>query len=100
MSDFFRDPAFPHRPQSQDHWRLVEVVNRLDGEAREGGRSPDDIAATVIDPEALTYMAIQRGLRMEMATGGAVPADKAAAIWFDAFMAGAEFERAGGHRAD
>lgn len=100
MNDFFHDPQFPHRPQSLDFLRLMDVVNQLDGASSEGGREPDDIAGEVVDPEALTYMAIQRGIRMEMATGGAVPADKAAAIWMDGFVAGAKFEQAGGHRDD
>ena len=98
MSDFFRDPNHPDRPQSQDYWRLVDVVNRLDGYAAESNRTVEDIAREMVDPEALTYMAFQRGLRMEMATDGAVPAIAVAPIWLEAFLAGIAFQQAGGHR--
>lgn len=98
MSDFFRDPDFPDRPQSQDYWRIVEVLNRLDGEASEGGRGSEDVTAEYADPEAIMYTAIQRALRMEQATGGAIPANIVAALWIDGFVTGAAFQQAGGHR--
>lgn len=98
MSDFFRDPDYPDRPQSQDYWRLVELVNKFDGDATEGDRGMDEIAGDYIDPEALTYTAIQRALRMEMASGGAVSAQYLAPIWLEAFLVGVAFQQAGGHR--
>lgn len=100
MSDFFRDPDFPDRPQSQDYWRLVEVVNKFDGDASEGSRDLEAIAAEHVDPDAVTYMAIQRGLRMEMATAGGVSAHHVAPIWIEAFLSGVAFQKAGGHRDD
>lgn len=98
MSDFFRDPAFPDRPQSLDYWRMVEVINRLDGESAEGGRGSADVTAEYADPEAVMYMGLQRAMRMEQATGGAIPAHVVAALWMDGFVAGAAYGAAGGHR--
>lgn len=98
MADFFRDPDFPDRPQSQDYWRMVEVINRLDGEATEGGRGSGEVTAEYADPEAVMYMALQRAMRMENATRGAIPAELVAALWIDGFVAGAAFQKAGGHR--
>lgn len=99
MTDPLRDPRFPNRPSSPDFWRMVEVVNQLDGQATEGGRSTPEIAEGLVDIEALSYMAQMRALKARQLLGLPASAEMAlAATFLNAFLAGIRFEQEGGHR--
>lgn len=109
MNDFFRDPSYPDRPQHPDFWRMVSVVNKLDGEAVEGGLKTAEILADIVDTDSLTYMATQRTLRLRghlqrtdprlrAAMENPVTAAAMAALWLDAFAAGVLFQNEGGHQ--
>lgn len=89
MTDPLRDKRFPDRPQHPDFWKLVEVVNHLDGEAGEGGRSADDIIRDDIDEASLVYMAQQRAMRGRMIGGANVVG--MTTCWIDGFLAGVRF---------
>lgn len=76
---------FPGRPSHSDFWKLSSIILRHDGKASEENGAVPAIAAEVpIDLDALIYMATQRALRMGLGPNGA-------AIWIDAFLAGAAF---------
>lgn len=96
MSEFFDDPRYPERPQHLDFARLVGVVNYLDGETSEGGRSFDEVVSQFVDAESLTYMAVQRARRVAAATG--IDEAVLATLFIDGFCAGVRFEREGGQR--
>jgi hypothetical protein len=93
MTDPLHDPRFPDRPSHPDFWRLVSVVNQIDGAATEGGKSVEEIYADIADLPSVLYMAEQRGLRIGV---DRVPAQ---ILWLDAFAAGVRFTQAGGHRS-
>lgn len=109
MSDPLRDERFPDRPQTPDFWRMVDVVNKLDGDATEGGKSMPEILAGLVDTASLMYMAEQKSVQARKTLAWQarhlVPAletpELAVAIqglWMNAFAAGALFQREGGHR--
>ena len=92
----FLDPRFPDRPQHPDFWRLIEVILRLDGEVTEGARPIDEVMAETVDSGSLIYAAKQRALML--ANGSPEGMAVLTALWAEAFLAGAEFQKAGGHR--
>lgn len=65
--DPLNDPRFPRRPQHEDFWRLVEVINQLDGQSKEAGRTLPDILAEMVDPESLEYVVNQRSTHPALA---------------------------------
>lgn len=94
------DPNYPNRPTHADFARLVEIVLELDGGfegKRPGGAGGDDdqvdsIIRSAIDPDSLSYMAIERALRAVMfGTGGNDPVLRAAACYLEAFVTGYRF---------
>lgn len=88
MTDPLQDPRFPGRPQHPDFWRISEIILQHDGDATEGGKGLDEIAAEVpVDPASLLYHARQRALRM---LGGGAPTAMVT-MWLDGFLAGARF---------
>lgn len=94
MNEFFGGD--PNRPTHPDMDRLSAALLWLDGESKEGGRSPDEILDGRVDTGSLTYMAVQRGRMLQKATG--VPFEPLAAVWFDGFAAALRFIEEGGHR--
>lgn len=92
----------PGRPSHPDFWRLVEVVQqfdiRMDAERNQRRRAElfDHTVNEQVDLESITYMAMQRALRI--ATD---PRDQAmlAAMYVEAFLVGATFKERGGHHA-
>lgn len=93
MSDPLRDPDFyPQRPQSQDFWRLSEIVLWMDGKTEDEGFNFEAFLKEAADPEALLYMAEQRGFRSVLAAveGGKLNASPTAA-WLDGFLVGYRF---------
>lgn len=96
MNDFFADPDYPDRPQHPDFHRLMGVVAYLDGQAVEGNKPADEVAAQVVDMESLEYMAIQRAIRASQITG--LPVPTLASLYLDGFVTGVFFQREGGHR--
>lgn len=101
MTDPLRDPRFPNRPQHPDFWRIADVLNQLDGESLEGGKDLPEIVVGMVDLESLIYSASNRAIKQIELLG--LPNDtrmRAAltATFLNAFLAGVQFERAGGHR--
>lgn len=83
--------TYPNRPTHPDFWRLRDIVVGLDIRA-DNEDDTDDIIGKVIDFNSLAYMAGQRVLRLVAATRGQLDADALAALWLDAFIAGAAFQ--------
>lgn len=85
--DPLNDPRFPDRPQHPDFWRMVGIVNYLDGEALEGGRDPEKIVGEYVDMDSLIYLAKQRVLRLR----GHIDPAAGLALYMDAFAVGYKF---------
>jgi hypothetical protein len=90
--DPLNDPRFPNRPSHPDFWRLVEVINHLDGEATEGHKSLEDILGQDIDLDSLFYMADQRVLRSRI-PNSPVLRYAALALYLDAFALGYHYAK-------
>lgn len=82
---------FTGRPDHPDFWLLSEIVQDLD--AASDDVDIDRLIAPTIDPESLVYVAIQRILRAMMAVKGYIDPDMLAALWVDAFTAGALYQK-------
>jgi hypothetical protein len=96
MTDPLNDPRFPDRPQHQDFWSLVDVVNQLDGQTSEGQQSLEQVLDQLIhvDTESLTYMASQRALKaIEVLHLNPAMEQAFTAVFINAFAAGVLFER-------
>lgn len=91
--DPLRDKRFPDRPQSQDFWRMSEVILRIDGASDEGGQRVEDILG--VDMAALMYVIAER---IKMVHDKLPPQYREAALYMDAFALGKGFAEAGGHR--
>lgn len=97
MKDFFKDPAFPNRPQHPDFWKLVDAINYLDGQATEGGASPPDIVKKYVDVDSVLYMCNQRTLRgasvvPEVMTDANLRS-VCMALWIDGFALGCRYTK-------
>jgi hypothetical protein len=102
MSDPLDRDQFPNRPEHPDFWRLVDVINYLDGETSEGGRPLEAITDEYVDTESMVYLAKQRALRAitqliglgHFSDEGRVIIEMAlTSAEMDGFVAGARFER-------
>lgn len=100
MNDPLNDPRFPERPTHPDFWRISEVTLQQDGEAVEGDLSMEEIVKDTVDLQSLAYFAMQRA-RMSCQKMGLPEslAQALASVWMDAFMAGAKFQKRGGHQS-
>lgn len=122
MSDVFG--SNPNRPDHPDYWRISEVVLKLDGRTQnpdvsdeERQKSFQELYNGVADIESITYVAFHRtafafgvegAARIEemMAkltgeTSSRLTMEqrmKVIALWMEAFVIGAEFQKAGGHQ--
>lgn len=85
------NPQFPNRPQHEDFWLMAVVMQDLDS-ATDDGANFNRLVAPLVDPESLTYMASQRGLRASYASPGGNQV-MLAATWLDGFVAGALFQK-------
>lgn len=90
------DERFPNRPDTPDFWRLSRVLRKLDkivdtsiSDAEREAAYEATIAENGITADVLSYVAVQRALRL---TGGA-GSTKLAAAWVDGFIAGAEYAK-------
>lgn len=85
---------FPNRPDHDD-FRLLSKVVREHDDRSDQGNSLTEIVSEFIDLNSLGYMADQRckamGERLDVAKVNPVRLMKAA--WFDAFMAGVDFQK-------
>jgi hypothetical protein len=92
MTDPFHDPRFPDRPQHQDFWNLVDVVNQLDARGTEDQQPLPEVLSSleIIDTDSLIYMA-----RMKAIQAGEMDEPEIALIsmFVSAFAAGVLFER-------
>jgi hypothetical protein len=88
--DPLRDPRFPERPQSEDFWKLSEILLKHDGAAGEGEGVESVIHRYLDDEDALIYMATHRAMRI---TSDPETRALLAAIFIDGFMAGAAFTK-------
>lgn len=98
----------PRRPNHPDLWRISEVLLHNDGAV--DGAAPDEkrtvwvgITEDLVDMESLLFMADQRVLRAfgPMRSMDEIPLrTRLAGLVIDAFVAGAGYQKAGGHRAD
>ncbi len=105
VSELFGDR--PQRPVHPDFWRISETVLANDAPMEEASTDGQRGVAwrvrtsQVVDVESVTYMALQRALLAgrQLPDLAQLPAQGViATVWIDAFVAGAGFERAGGHR--
>lgn len=109
MSDpdeFFNDPSLPQRPDHPDYWRMAEILQQMDANVTEAiGGDPtayDDEVKKTVDYETISYVAIQRGMRiLGIKTRGelmthAPEVMRFAAIYIEAFIVGARFQDRGG----
>lgn len=79
----------PGRPDHPDFARLRDLVNGLDEATERDGRLVVEVIAETLDEESATYMAIQRALRLNQATG--LPVEALASIWLEGLIVGARF---------
>jgi hypothetical protein len=109
MDDVFG--ARPERPVHPDFWRISEVVLSNDAPMEEANGNEEKNRAwmarttDLVDVESVTYMAGQRAKMVADQAGAGLSARQRfsmitalATVWIDAFVAGAMFQRAGGHR--
>lgn len=109
------DPRYPDRPNTKDMERLSNVVWNLDGQADKNPRRLSAQETTghrvrynpflhIIDPLTVAYMAKQRvALGLQHFADGKMPEGTdlkqvMEAMWMEAFAAGVEFQKAGGHQ--
>lgn len=98
-NDPLNDPRFPKRPTHPDFWRISEVVLQQDGNATEGAKSTEEIVKDTVDLESLTYFAMQRGgMACQASRLPESLAPVLGSVWMDAFIAGAQFQKRGGHQ--
>lgn len=82
-------PNHPGRPDHPDFWKLSEIILEMDGKFSEGeGEDFEAFIREQIDVDSVTYMALQRALRLQ---GRGL--DSIAAIYLEAFIVGRTFER-------
>lgn len=91
----------PNRPAHPDFWRLSEIVLANDGrveEAFDQEKAWKDTVADVVDVESIVYMASQRVMLMmgPPQPGNVTDHATLTALYIDAFLTGALFERRGG----
>lgn len=84
-------PQF-NRPEHDDFWLLSQIIIDNDNAMETGTVLMEDKLAQVVDPDSVTYMARQRALRVVGPYATTREQAKIAAIWLDAFMAGAAFQ--------
>lgn len=100
MDDVFG--AMPNRPNHPDFWKLSEIILRLDGalEAAPPNKKQEVFAALVakrVDPDSLSYVALNRALRAlgitskEDVAGSQKLMAICSAMYLDGFTAGCEF---------
>jgi hypothetical protein len=87
---------YPGRPDHPDFARLVDVVLQQDGKTEDRDFDFPAYVATFIDPESLSYMVLQRCMKM-MARNGVDPSENRemlamiCAAYHDAFLTGYTF---------
>lgn len=96
------------RPNHPDFWRISESILANDApmdEARddeERERAWRARTSSVVDVESVVYAGLQRGMRAGKAlperARGLAADGVMTTLWVDAFVTGAMFEQAGGHR--
>ena len=75
------------------------MVLQNDGDSTEGSKSLEEIVKDTVDPQSLTYFAMQRGgMACQKAGLPEALAPVVGSIWMDAFMAGARYQQRGGHQ--
>lgn len=86
------DPRFPRRPQHSDYWLISQALVDTDAQA-DMGEEGGDIMGRIVDPESLTYAAEERAkLMVRHAPLLHRQQTELAAMWVDAFVAGARFQ--------
>ena len=88
------------RPDTPDFWKMSDAVLKLDGRveaAMTNEEKHEVFVSTVgeyVDIESLSYMAVQRAIRVvPPSPKNADMIQKLAAIFMDAFIIGCEFQR-------
>ena len=93
------DPRHPLRPDHPDFDRLSEVILELDAEAESAQvRDVGDIVATEADIASVSYMALQRAMRIDaylFVHSRDIGKVELAAAWMEGLVAGIRFERKG-----
>ncbi len=107
MNEFFG--RHPQRPDHPDFWKISEIILQLDG-AIDAAVSDDEKeriwkerTSAVVDIPSVTYMAIQRALRVLGRPSNAADVGRhssVAALAIDSFIAGVLFAQRGGHQND
>ncbi len=101
VSELFGD--HPGRPSHPDFWRISEIVLSNDGPMEEARDNEEKERAwrartnLVVDVDSVTYMAMQRA-RFAVGERDLPLLGRVTTVWIDAFVTGAGYERAGGHR--
>lgn len=80
---------FPNRPKHKDFWNLSEIVLQQDGKTEDADFDFEAYISEVIDPDTVTYMAMQRAMRV----GDTSQVTSHAAIFLDAFMLGIKWQQ-------
>ena len=87
------------RPDNPDFWKMSQIIIDCDAQAEEQGLEP--VLDGYVDKDALVYMANQRAYRALNIQRESDLQDEAtresvsiiAAMWMDAFIVGAKYER-------
>lgn len=74
---------YPGRPDHPDFWLISQALIGQDAQA-DSGQDTTEILGRVIDPDSVTYAAIQRAGRLKGSYGPAA----VAGMWLDGFLAG------------
>ena len=87
------------RPDHPDFWKLAELVNQLDNATENEGRKFEEIVAEAIDPRSLSYVAMQRSMKvLGVTTLGQFAARKRelvglATTYHEGFLVGVRFKK-------
>lgn len=72
---------YPGRPDHPDFWLISQALIDQDAQA-DSGQDAEEILAAMIDPDSVTYAALQRAGRSSN------PGPAVAAAWLDGFLTG------------
>lgn len=97
LDDLFGPGPMGDRPDHDDFKALVHLVLQQDGKTEDADFDMDAYLASMGDPGSISYVAIQRALRvLQLITGPDLQGDHhlwimLSSLWIDGFMIGARF---------
>jgi hypothetical protein len=93
LDDIFGPTPMGPRPTHPDFAQLVDLILQQDGKTEDPNFDMDAHLASIVDPESVSYIALQRAFRM-VSLMGMNPIErpevavKLASLWIDAFCIG------------